>query len=140
MIDDKTTLAELRALPSAEVIGALWPEAKAATSRRYGPFGNIWIRPIDFQGAGSILKGHKHNYDHVTWLSRGAVMVRYTTAEGDRAERIYIAPAAILIKRGIEHEITALEDGTQADCIYALRDLQSGEVIDHWDGGMEAYS
>jgi len=128
MIDDSTTLAELRA------------RAEAATSRRYGPFGNVWIRPIDFKGAGSVLQGHKHNYDHITWLSRGSVLVRYEMPNGDKGERVYEAPYPILIRKDVIHEITALEDNTLADCIYALRDMQSGEVIGHWDGGLEAYS
>lgn len=139
MAPETTTLAELRALPVADVIAALFPSAEAATSRRYGPYGNLWIRPINFPQAGSVLKGHKHNYDHVTWLSRGSVVVRYQSQDGETGQRIFRAPYPILIKKDVVHEITALEPDTIADCIYALRDLATGEVVDHWDGGMEAY-
>jgi len=127
-INENTTLAELRR------------RAEPATTRRYGPFGNLWFRPMDFAQVGSVIKGHKHHYDHVTFLSRGAVLVAYELPTGERGERVYSAPAAILIRKNVIHEITALEPGTRADCIYALRDLGTGEVVDYWDGGLEAYS
>jgi len=139
MIAETTTLAELRALPLAEVIAALVPAPAPALSRRYGPFGNLWFRPMDFPAVGSVVPGHSHNYDHVTFLSRGSVSVRFTMPDGQRGERVYNAPAVILIRKEVIHEFTALAPDTRADCIYALRDLASGEVVDHWDGGLEAY-
>lgn len=141
-ITETTTVAELMRMPLAErakVIPMLFSDAEPALSRRYGPFGNVFIRPMYFPQIGSVLKGHTHNYDHVTWLSGGSVLVRHELPGGEKGERVYRARCPILIKKGVVHEFTALTEGVEADCIYALRDLTTGEVIEHWDGGLEAY-
>jgi hypothetical protein len=142
MIGEQTTLAELRLMPKSEVIEvikALFPDAQPATSRRSGPWGNVYLRPIFFPSAGSVLVGHKHNFDHITWLSKGSISLKFILPNGETGERQYTAPAPILIKKDVIHEITALEDGVIADCIYALRDANTGEVIDYWDRRLEPY-
>ena len=108
--------------------------------------GNVFIRPNRLEKAGHKTSGHTHNFDHVTFLSRGSVRVRarqvgVTTNEafGDVVDRVYVAPAAICIKKNWMHEFTALEDNTRADCIFALRD-HTGEVAEEFDGSLENYS
>lgn len=55
--------------------------------------------------AGSVGVQHAHEYDHCSILSSGSAMV------GDGVEfRTYSAPAHIVIKAGVQHEVRALTD------------------------------
>lgn len=113
-------------------------EAIPAIVSRYGPFGNVFFRPMEFERAGSFVQGHVHNYDHVTWISSGVVFVKaYEIDSNDQRlgpsfMQVFKAPAVICIKKRWMHEFTALEDNTLATCIFALRD-RNGEVTDVWD-------
>lgn len=146
MIEETTTLAELRRLPLGEVIQALRPDFKPASCNREGPFGNVFFRPMVFAKAGDVHHGHCHHYDHVTFVYSGAVEVHAFDVDmatqkpkGEPINRQFLAPAMLLIKKNWMHRITALADDTAATCIYALRDA-SGDVVGHWDGSMEAYT
>ena len=37
--------------------------------------GNIFIRPMVFDQAGSTIEGHAHNFDHTTYVVRGSVRI-----------------------------------------------------------------
>ena len=105
-----------------------------------------------FQKAGDVVNGHTHNFDHVTLVLAGAVRVRYhKEVEGVMVLQGYQefhAPlkmhgdggqeAQILVKAGVHHEITALEDGTHCWCVFAHRDPDTGEVVEAWNGWMPA--
>lgn len=145
-ITDATTVAELKALPMADIIAHFAPNPVTTIAREYGPKGNIFFRAMRFDGVGSKVDGHAHNYDHVTYLSRGRLNVLAWPVDpatgkrvGDPIERQYAAPAAILIKKGMAHELTSLDADTRADCIYAIRDAGTGDVSDEWDGSLEPY-
>jgi hypothetical protein len=56
-------------------------------------------------------------FDHQTLVAKGAIRVK---ANGK--ETIFTAPHCVFIRAGVEHELTALEDGTITYCIHALRD------------------
>lgn len=81
---------------------------------------NVWIKQMRFQ-SGWIAQTHAHTHDHQTLLATGRLRV---TVSGE--ERFYQAPAIILIEKGALHQLEALEDGTVAYCIHALRD---GETL-----------
>jgi dTDP-4-dehydrorhamnose 3,5-epimerase-like enzyme len=110
-----------------------------------GPMGNVYFRPMILGTVGTVVAGHSHNYDHVTFLWKGSVKLRAWHKDqekngkinGDVVERTYKAPARVLIKKDMCHEFTALEDNTFADCIFALRDY-SGEVTEEWNGNIHA--
>lgn len=70
-----------------------------------------------FEKTGDVASGHSHIFDHQTLLAKGKVK-----AVVNGVESMFIAPQIIFIKAGIEHEFTALEDGTLCYCIHALRD------------------
>lgn len=106
-----------------------------------GPLGNVYFRPMRFEKKGQVVEGHKHNFDHVTFIWRGAVEVRVWRDDESRADakpKRFSAPSKIMIAKDRFHEFTALEDGTMAECIYALRDGE-GQVTDVWNGLMGAY-
>jgi len=106
-----------------------------------GPMGNVYFRPMRFEKKGQRVEGHKHNFDHVTFVWRGSVEVRVWKdgeSRDDAKPARFSAPAKVFIARDRFHEFTALEDGTLADCIYAIRDGE-GQVTDTWDGRMTPY-
>lgn len=98
--------------------------------------GNIFIRPNKFPDAGDAVQGHTHNFDHTTIVFTGAVHVRARLPNGAIIERDFHAPAHFLVKAEVEHEITALVDGTEFWCVYSHRTPQ-GDVVQEW-GGWEA--
>ena len=79
---------------------------------------------MTFAKAGDVEEGHCHKFDHTTLLGAGSVMVK---ANGRSTK--FVAPQMIFIHADVEHEITALEDGTVAYCIHALRDGDGVEDI-----------
>jgi len=90
-----------------------------------GYFGNIWVRQNELEKSGEFHDGHKHYFDHVTLLVKGKVQVQ---VEGHDAKE-FTAPTFIIIKKELEHKITALTDDVVYYCVFALRD-NDGNVVD----------
>jgi quercetin dioxygenase-like cupin family protein len=78
----------------------------------------------DFIGAGLLAKRiplkayqviikHKHDYDHLSLLLDGVVIV-----ETDEGAQTLVAPSSIVIKAGLYHKLTALTDSLWL-CIHA---------------------
>lgn len=95
--------------------------------------GNIYIRPITLAKKGQKIAGHKHNFDHTTIIFTGSVHVRGVCPDGRIIERDFEAPSHFLVLKDVEHEITALEDGTTYWCVYSHRTPQ-GEVTQEYNG------
>ncbi len=93
-----------------------------------GHFGNVYVRHITFPLAGAVMHGHSHHFDHVTLLSQGQVDMTWRDAEGASQRRRYSAPALIHTAAEVFHDFTALEDETEAWCIFAVRGLD-GAVL-----------
>ena len=85
---------------------------------------NLWVRMMHFQKAGDKNEGHVHSFDHITLLSKGSVRVH---VDGQATE--FKAPHMIYITKGKSHYIEALEDGTIATCLHALRTGEREEDI-----------
>lgn len=86
---------------------------------------NLWTRQMYFAKAGDANEGHVHNYDHITLLAHGSVRVHVDDKTTD-----FKAPYMIYIQAGKSHFIEALEDGTVAYCVHALRDSDTEEILD----------
>jgi quercetin dioxygenase-like cupin family protein len=69
--------------------------------------------------------GHTHQFDHLTLLAKGKLKV---TVEGTVSE--FTAPHMIYIHKDKRHELQALTDDTVAYCIHALRDKDTGDILD----------
>lgn len=100
--------------------------------------GNIFIRPVKLPAKGDKIHGHKHNFDHTTFVTKGSVHVRATCDEGCEKEQDFKAGQHFLVLANWEHEITALEDNVEFSCIYSHRTPQ-GEVVLEKTGWEEAY-
>lgn len=90
-----------------------------------GCVANLYSRMMWFEKAGDIEVGHTHQFDHLTLLAKGRLKV---TVEGVSTE--FTAPHMIYIHKDKVHELEALTDETVAYCIHALRDKETGEIID----------
>lgn len=87
--------------------------------------GNLWLRQMHFKNAGDANEGHVHEYDHLTLLAYGSVRVHVNGETTD-----FKAPQMVFIQKGKSHFIEALEDGTIAYCVHALRDKDTEEILD----------
>lgn len=103
--------------------------------------GSIFIRPNEKMKKGDVIQGHTHNHDHTSFVVSGSVHVHAVCPDGrtidDDFGRGCLFPH-FLVLAGVEHEITALEDGTNFYCIYSHRNPQ-GEVSVQKTGWSEAY-
>ena len=90
-----------------------------------GCVANLFSRMMRFEKAGDTEHGHTHQFDHLTLLASGSLRV---TVEGKTTD--FKAPHMIYIHKDKNHELVALEDNTVAYCIHALRDKDSGEILD----------
>jgi quercetin dioxygenase-like cupin family protein len=84
---------------------------------KIGCVANLFSRMMHFKAAGDKEIGHTHPFDHLTLLASGRLQV---TVDGQVSE--FAAPHMVYIKADKVHELVALEDGTVAYCIHALRD------------------
>jgi quercetin dioxygenase-like cupin family protein len=82
-----------------------------------GCFGGVFIRQLVLARKGDYHQGHRHRRDHLTLISRGAVLCEI---EGGEPKTI-VAPAAFEVKAQIWHKITAIEENTLYYCIFAAR-------------------
>jgi hypothetical protein len=94
-----------------------------------GVFGNIWVRQNVLDLAGESHEGHKHYFDHVTLLVKGSVQIE---VDGNPVKE-FTAPTFIVIKKELEHKITAITDDVLYYCVFALRDMD-GNVIEDMFG------
>ena len=105
--------------------------------------GNIFLREMRFEKAGDVISGHEHNFDHTTYIVKGAVRIDRLDAEGN-IERSIVKRAVdgfcwVLIKAGVRHQLTALEDNSLGHCIYSHRNAQ-GEIVQDYDGWAPGYT
>lgn len=90
-----------------------------------GCVANLFSRMMVFEKAGDIEVGHTHQFDHLTLLAKGKLKV---TVDGQVSH--FAAPHMIYIHKDHTHELEALEDGTVAYCIHALRTPDQSEILD----------
>lgn len=99
--------------------------------------GNIFVRPNALLPKGYVIQGHKHTFDHTTIVFMGSINVKILDENGIVInEKVFKAPSHCLIKAGVEHEITSLEDDTTYWCVFSIRN-SDGEVVREFDGWHE---
>lgn len=107
--------------------------------------GNVFIREMHFGAPGTpeaVVVGHAHNFDHTTYVARGRILIEELGADGAVVRSAVKAAGEgrnwVLIKAGVVHRLTSLEDGSIGHCIYSHRNPQ-GEVVVEYDGWKPAY-
>ena len=86
-------------------------------------YGNIWTREIEFKKAGEVKNGHKHEFDHLHFVSHGSVQITvFDEFKRDKVifQKDYTAPAWIKVPKEHFHDIIALEDNSRGYCIQSL--------------------
>ncbi len=87
--------------------------------------GDLWIREMIFKKKGSKKNGHKHNFDHLHYVTAGSVeLFEVTEKDGKIIETSIgkkVAPAMLIVPKGMAHSVVALEDNTMASCIQPIR-------------------
>jgi gentisate 1,2-dioxygenase len=91
----------------------------------FGMVDSVWCKQLYFKLKGDIMHGHRHTHNHLTLLAHGKVKV---TVNGEESN--FSAPNMIFIHKDHLHEIVALEDDTVAYCVHAVRDNDTGDIID----------
>ena len=103
--------------------------------------GNIFIRQGELGKAGSFTVGHKHNFDHTTYITRGSFLIEKLDEEENVIKSVTKSARDgynwILIEEGVKHKITALEDDSMYHCIFSHRNPQ-GDILQEYDGWYEA--
>lgn len=92
-------------------------------------FGNVVVRTLVFDYPGHTLPGHKHNYAHANMILKGSVRLTVVEENGRSYQRIHKAGDWLEVPAEATHELVALETGTVAYCIFAVRD-KDGEIAD----------
>jgi quercetin dioxygenase-like cupin family protein len=92
---------------------------------KIGCVANLYSRMMRFEKAGDTEIGHTHQFDHLTLLAKGKLKV---TVEG--VVTVFTAPHMIYIHKDKVHELVAMTDEAVAYCIHALRDKETGEILD----------
>lgn len=83
------------------------------------PCGNLFVRTNPLANTGDKVDGHKHNFDHMTIVFKGTINVKAVLPSGEKINQDYTAPDFFLVKRDVEHEITALAPDTEFWCVFA---------------------
>lgn len=93
---------------------------------------NIYVKKMCFSNDGCVYRGHHHEYDHVTLVASGKVLVKFGAvpeANLPEEQREYEGVSMFVTRSFRTHEITALEPNTVVCCIHAIR-TKDGEIID----------
>lgn len=105
----------------------------------YAPGGsNLFIRtPSKSLKKGDVVETHAHNFDHVTYVPKGSFRIEKLNGQKGQVLVTVEKHAGfdnwVLIKAGVWHRLTALEDDSIYHCIYASRN-EDGSVADHYTG------
>lgn len=98
---------------------------------------NIGVRKMVFGGAGDSVGLHFHFFPHVLYCVRGSLLAE--VVDGGPPLRQVLKPGdTLVIEAERRHNITALQPGSEGDCIFAHRNPQ-GEVVQEYTGWEDAH-
>lgn len=86
---------------------------------------NVFTRMMHFSKAGDEEVGPKQTRDHLMLLSTGSIEVT-----ANDATTKFKAPHMIFIGAGKNYKLTAVVDNTVLISIHAVRDKNTGDIID----------
>ena len=78
---------------------------------------NVFVKMHTLANSGATHITHAHEFDHITLLATGKVLMKH-----DNGEQEFTAPHLIVTPKGITHQFIALEPKTVFCCIHAIRD------------------
>jgi quercetin dioxygenase-like cupin family protein len=113
-------------LKHARVAPAALPELEAAPLPEFHHADDVMVKMIPIR-RGEIALGHKHTYDHTSFVASGAVDAWCD----DKYVGTYRAPAGVLVKAGVFHRFVALEENTVLLCIHNTHGIPKDQLEDH---------
>lgn len=82
---------------------------------------NMWFGLMMFNKSGTKMEGHKHLFDHVTYLSHGKFrVIKYNLDDEVELDEVIDSPCFIHIAKGNFHSIESLTDDATACCCHAI--------------------
>ena len=97
----------------------------SAPVEQFNLIAGVWCKQMHFKQTGDRMDGHLHTHNHLTLLASGSLRV---TVNGTASE--FTAPHMIFIHKDHTHELISLQDNTVAYCVHAVRDADTGDIID----------
>jgi quercetin dioxygenase-like cupin family protein len=88
---------------------------------------DIFVKMISLPKIGYICSGHKHTFDHTSFLATGRMRVwKDGVIDSD-----YVGPTGIFIEKNVEHKMLSLEDNTLFFCIHNTHGFPDDELEQH---------
>jgi quercetin dioxygenase-like cupin family protein len=85
----------------------------------------VFVKQLLFKNVGDTMQGHQHQHNHITLLAAGKLEVTVN----DKVTE-FTAPQMIFIHKDHKHQLVALQENTVAYCIHAVRDKETGEILE----------
>ena len=86
----------------------------------------VWINQVTIAKAGTALPQHAHAHDHMTCVTRGAVMVH----REDMQPMEYVAPAVVKIPALVKHLFVTLTDEVIVLCVHRIDRTGAVEIAE----------
>ncbi len=103
--------------------------------------GPVACRSFELKKKCEENQGHRHNYDHVTFVQAGSLKVFWKTAPDDpeNESRVFKVGEFFLVKKDVYHRIKAMKPGTRYVCVFTHRDFGGETVVQEYNGYLDAY-
>lgn len=88
---------------------------------------DVFVKIIAIDKGGWLVKGHKHVFDHTSFLFSGSLRLW----KDGKLDRDYHAPTGVFIEAGVEHTMLTLEDNTRFGCIHNTHGHAPDELEEH---------
>jgi quercetin dioxygenase-like cupin family protein len=88
---------------------------------------NIFVKMISLPEKGYICSGHKHTFDHTSFVASGSIRVW----KDGILDKDYHSPTGVFIEKNVEHKMLALEDNTLFFCIHNTHGFPEDELEEH---------
>lgn len=94
-----------------------------------GYFGDLFIRMHHRDSNGDPLVGHKHDKDHVTFVTSGKVRVEWQRDDGTVGAKTFIAPTYFIQDKDVMHKVVPLVDGSTWWCVFAFSESFGQPIV-----------
>jgi quercetin dioxygenase-like cupin family protein len=88
---------------------------------------DVMVKLVCMDKGGYLVEGHKHNYDHTSFLFSGS----FRMWKDGNLDRDYHAPCGVLVEKGVVHSMLTLEDNTNWGCIHNTHGFPADELEEH---------
>jgi len=87
---------------------------------------NVFVKLHHFLEKDDTHEGHAHEFDHITLLASGKVLMKHNNGEQE-----FTAPHLIVTPKDVNHQFIALEANTVFCCIHAIQENNNANNLDY---------